>query len=347
VAEPTVAAGFARALMELAVSRGAGHKALARRSGVSPEELRDADGRIPLAKYVALMRAAKELCRDPAFALHFGEEVDLSEVSVVGQFGSTSGRMADDIADLNRFAPLAIEFEGDGDRFRLERIDGRLWLVDARPDPNDFPELTESFFARVVCSLRRRLGEGRHIESVMVTHAAPAYRAEYDRIFRVPVLFRSERNALLPSKRLWSTEGADSVSRYVSGVLRQHAEALLEKLKGSRSTRGRVERSLASLLRTGDATMDVVARRLGLTRQTLFRRLRAEGATFEQVRDELRRDTALKELGGGKLSVKEAAYRLGYSDPAAFSRAFKRWTGRRPGAWRSPIGGERSGNEKK
>jgi AraC-like DNA-binding protein len=178
-----------------------------------------------------------------------------------------------------------------------------------------------------------------------VTHAAPAYRAEYDRIFRVPVVFRSGTNALLPSERLWSTARADSASRYVSGVLRQHAEALLEKLKSSRSTRGRVERSLASLFRTGDATMDVVARRLGLTRQTLFRRLRAEGTTFEKVRDDLRRDTALRALGEGTLSVKEAAYRLGYSDPAAFSRAFKRWTGRRPGAWRSPIGGERSGDE--
>ena len=93
--------------------------------------------------------------------------------------------------------------------------------------------------------------------------------------------------------------------------------------------RREVERELEPLLAGGDAGIDRVARALGCSRQTLYRRLKTEGTTFEQVLDDLRRRLALRYMREG-LSVKETAYRLGFSESAAFSRAFKRWTGRSP-----------------
>jgi AraC-like DNA-binding protein len=332
VTEPTIAAGFARGLMELAVSKGASRQKLAERSRIDAAELRDQDNRVPFAKYVALMRAGQELCHDPALALHFGEAIDLSEMSIVGQIGSASGTMSDDVAQLNRYAPLAVEIDGGGDRFQLKRIGGQPWLVDARPDPNAFPELTESTFARIVCSARRFLGgEEPFARAVHVTHSEPAYRAEYDRIFRVPVMFQADKNALLLSDEAWSTlRAAVPSSRYASGVLAAHAEGLLERLESSKSTMGCVERLLMPILPTGDASMDTVAGMLGLSRQTLFRRLKAEGVTFEKVLDELRHKMALHYLRGKRVSVNETAHLLGFSEAAAFSRAFKRWTGSSP-----------------
>lgn len=94
--------------------------------------------------------------------------------------------------------------------------------------------------------------------------------------------------------------------------------------------RGEVERELEPLLAAGNVRIDQVARALGMSRQTLYRRLKAEGATFEQVLDDLRRRLALRLVRDEGLSVKETAWRLGFSDPAAFSRAFKRWTGMGP-----------------
>ena len=76
--------------------------------------------------------------------------------------------------------------------------------------------------------------------------------------------------------------------------------------------------------------MDTIARKLGLSRQTLFRKLKAEGVTFEQVMDELRQKLALHFLNRKKVSVNQTAYLVGFSEPAAFSRAFKRWTGSSP-----------------
>jgi hypothetical protein len=71
MAEPTIAAGYACALMALAVSKGADPRMLTDRSGLDPDTLQDQDRRIPFANYVALMRVGQELCNDPALALHF------------------------------------------------------------------------------------------------------------------------------------------------------------------------------------------------------------------------------------------------------------------------------------
>jgi AraC-like DNA-binding protein len=98
--------------------------------------------------------------------------------------------------------------------------------------------------------------------------------------------------------------------------------------------RAEVERRLEPLLASGEVGIERVARDLGYSRQTLYRRLKAEGITYEQLLDGLRRRLALRFMREG-LSVKDAAYRLGFSDPAAFSRAFKRWTGTSPSDMRT------------
>ncbi len=97
-----------------------------------------------------------------------------------------------------------------------------------------------------------------------------------------------------------------------------------------------VERNLEPLLASGPVRIDEVARELGLSRQTLYRRLKAEGTSFETLLDRLRRRLALRLIRKEGLPVKEAAWRLGFSDPASFSRAFKRWTGKSPRDARGP-----------
>jgi AraC-like DNA-binding protein len=315
--------------MELAVSKGASQVILADRSGIDPADLQDQDNRIPFAKFVALMRAGKELCRDPALALHFGETFDISEMSIVGLIGRACETLADAFAQLNRYARLVAEVDlGTADRLLLERSSEGLWIVDSRKLPNDFPELTESTFARMVCT-SRRFGKRQFVKMVHVTHSEPAYRAEYRRIFQVPIVFGSNRNAVL-TDGAWLTQRTETSSRYVFGILSAHADVLLKQLESSKSTRSEVERVLVPILHTGEASMDTVARKLGLSRQTLFRRLKVEGATFEKVLDELRQKMALHYLSGEKVSVNETAYLVGFSEPAAFSRAFKRWTGLSP-----------------
>lgn len=102
MAELTVAAGVARGLMDLAVARGASREVLAQRAAIDLSVLEDQDNRVPFASYVALMRAGNELCADPALALHYAEEIDLSEVSIVGLLGHASATMTSTSASFAR-----------------------------------------------------------------------------------------------------------------------------------------------------------------------------------------------------------------------------------------------------
>jgi len=320
--------------MELAVEKGADRPRLLGLSGIDARALADTDARIAFSSYVALMRAGKALAGDPALALHYGEMVDIAEVSIVGLIGQASETMAEAFRQLNRYVRLIVEADlGEApQRFGFRRSGGGLWMVDNRRNPDAFPELTETAFAQLVCGPRRFDG-APFAKAVQFTHAEPSYRAEYERIFRAPVSFGAAWNGIqidegLPAQRV------QRLPRYAFGVLTSRAEELLKELEDSKSTRGRVEALLARMLHTGVASMDLVAAKLGLSRQTLFRKLKAEGATFEQVLEALRLRLALDYLEGGKVSVNETAYLVGFSEPAAFSRAFKRWTGESPRAWR-------------
>jgi AraC-like DNA-binding protein len=330
--ELTVGAGYARGLMELAIAKGACRHALAQQSGIDPEDLQDQDGRVPLANYIALMRSGMALSGCSALALHYGEQVDIGQVSIVGLIGQTSVTMTEALAQLNRYVPLIVETEhpAAGERFQVTWDKQGLWMIDARRNPEAFPELTESCFAQLVCGPRRS-GAASFVKAVHVTHAEPPHRAEYERIFQVPIVFGSDRNALQIDAHAMATQSvAPRLPRYVFGVLSEHAEAMLKNLESSKSTRGRVETLLMPILHTGEASMDVIAGKMGLSRQTLFRKLRAEGVTFAGVLDDLRHRLAVDYLRGAKVSVNETAYLVGFSDPAPFSRAFKRWTGASP-----------------
>lgn len=123
------------------------------------------------------------------------------------------------------------------------------------------------------------------------------------------------------------------------GFLGELIESIARPAPAKRCFKREVEQAIEPLLGAGEVGIDRVARELGMSRQTLYRRLKAEGTTFEELLDAKRRQLAVRYLAVDRNSVKAAAYKLGFSDPAAFSRAFKRWTGSSPSLFReSPAG---------
>lgn len=333
MANPTVTAAFVRGLLDLAATNGADRAPLLAAAGLASEDLADPDARIAFARYVALMRAAQRACNDPALALHYGEAVSISDISIIGLIGLASATMRDAFHELNRYVGLVVDLDEGRDRFVLKEDRDGIWFIDQRLAPDAFPELTESAFAHIVCGPRQK-GVPAFVQEVRVTHAAPGYAGEYQRIFEAPVIFSSDRNALRLDPQILEHRVAQ-LPRYAFGILCENADARLRDLEIARTVRGRVERVLLSILHTGAANMESVARTLGMSRRTLFRRLHDEGVTFEDVLDMLRRDLAIDYLKARKASVTEVAYLVGFSDPASFSRAFKRWTGKSPGALRT------------
>ena len=150
-----------------------------------------------------------------------------------------------------------------------------------------------------------------------------------------------DNRAFCPAGRWQQAFGPPRANSELKGAptllafLGQLAEAFTPGQPQARCFRKEVEQAIEPLIGSSEVSIDRVARQLGMSRQTLYRRLKAEGVTFEEILDVKRRSLAIRFLGIHRLSVKAASYKLGFSDPAAFSRAFKRWTGVSPSAFRT------------
>lgn len=333
----TIGAGYPRGLLDFAVRKGAPRADLLARAGLSEAALQHQDNRIAIDRYVALFDAAAALTGEPGIALQYGEAVRMQEVSIVGLICEACERTADVGVELNRYAALVVD-EDRGEPATLMRgswQDGKVWIE--MPDnalTRDY-RMVEAEFARLVWNGRVMFANEpafqtiRYPGEIHFRHADPGYRAEYERVFQAPVVFESHWNAMQVDSEFLTLK-QPQVNRYVFGVLSERADSLLKTLQATKTTRGRVESALVPVLHRGDVGMDAVAEELGMSRPSLYRALKGEGVTFEAVLDELRHKMALSFLADRKVSVNETAYLVGFSEPAAFSRAFKRWTGQSP-----------------
>ncbi len=326
---PTVSTTYLQGVVDFALTRGIARRALLLRAGVSDADLEAVDARHPVEHLIALLRAGAFLARDPAFALHFGQYVPCDQVSLAAPLGRSAKNVVEALALVNRYTPLSLNFPAlnGEDRYSFARDSAGLWMSDNRP-ADAWPEITELVFSRMVQGIRR-VQHTDVVRAVYVRHAAPAHSSTYAAIFGVPVHFASGRNAILLDPSYESTALVPGPA-HVTRVLARHADAQLLALAQQRSCRGRLEAELRAVLHTGNVSIAQIARRMAMSRQTLYRRLKAEGVTYEQVLEALRCEVATSALRDGAVPVREAAMRAGFADPAAFSRAFKRWTGRSP-----------------
>ena len=150
--------------------------------------------------------------------------------------------------------------------------------------------------------------------------------------FRAPVRFNAERSALVIS-----TASLAQRLRTADPLLHRMMSDRIQSLaaRGPASLLDEARKQLATMVLLPDCTAAALANRLGLSERTLFRRLAEKGATFQSLRDEACRNTAYELLAHTERRALDVATILGYSDAAAFTRAFRRWSGTTPAAWRA------------
>jgi AraC-like DNA-binding protein len=131
----------------------------------------------------------------------------------------------------------------------------------------------------------------------------------------------------------------EAVPRFANPALAAHFEQqaarLLSETRGAETLVDRARRIIANSLPSGEPSTLAIAKQLGLSERTLRRALAAEGASFRGVVDGLRQERARILLEDRRNSIAEIALALGFSELSAFSRAYKRWTGRPPSEARS------------
>lgn len=173
------------------------------------------------------------------------------------------------------------------------------------------------------------------LRTVHFAYDAPAYRAEYSRVFRGLERFASSFNGVEVAREVLDKRSYN-VSERVHALLRERADALLVQLDQSVEVSERVKRWLELNPHGGKPLMRDVARALGTSERTLRRLLAREGADFAGLVEAMRAKRATQLLKVGQHTVQQVAHELGFDDPLAFSKAYRRWTGVAPSAVRGP-----------
>lgn len=164
-------------------------------------------------------------------------------------------------------------------------------------------------------------------------YAPPPHVDEYRMLFHCPLAFDAPRNAVyFPARFLDWPVMRDS--RALRRFLRDAPGNLLVIPDNDNSLTAQVRGCLGRDFSRELPDFEEVAVRLRLTPQTLRRRLREEGTSYQEIKDNIRRDAAIGYLSRPSLSIMEIAQLMGFSEPSTFHRAFKKWTGLTPGTYR-------------
>ncbi|MEU8889120.1 AraC family transcriptional regulator [Streptomyces sp. NPDC048442] len=163
----------------------------------------------------------------------------------------------------------------------------------------------------------------------------PPHRGEYETLFGCPVRFGAPRTAAGFDVH-WLAAPLVQDEESLDALLHRAPFDLLTRREYGTTVAEQVRRSLAQALRAGPRlpSLTDTAARLAVSPATLRRRLDRENTSFQQLKDAVRRDAAIAGLAEGREPIAELAARLGFSEDTSFHRAFRRWTGTTPGAYR-------------
>jgi AraC-like DNA-binding protein len=324
--------GIVRAIVDELQRQGVALGSICERAELAEDELANAELRLPLDRGTRVLGAAWELSPTPAIGLYIGVAAPIGALHVVGHLITTPANTREAIQLFLRYSALV----WDGGVFCFCE-QGELARFGYEHPFADSP--FERFAAECALTfvLKRGLqlsGGDKRPREVHFRHAAPPYVAEYERIFACPVRFGQPANQLLFDRALLDVPQPhrdDSLCE----LLCERADQLL----AVQSATDRLGERIIELLklRPEDAAPTRIAHSLGLTPRSLQRRLQASQLSLSRLVDAARRDVACASLRMPDAAIKDIAYRLGFSEPSAFHRAFKRWTGMTPAQFRESV----------
>ncbi|WP_136656460.1 AraC family transcriptional regulator [Nitratireductor sp. XY-223] len=299
-------------------------------AGIDKVVLSDPDTRLPITTVFRFWCAVEDMTGDPLIGLKTAANVEAG-YPVFRHLLSNSPTLSVAYERWSRFYRLI----SGAAEIRLVRDADTPMLVCEPATPHALPALGEDWTVGQWLTLGRRLtGRDWRPKALWLKHTDFGAAAAYRKWFAAPVTFGADSAAMaLPAEILeFEIPGADAT---LLDVLDRHVGDMIAHMPAARSTASVLRGLLAKRLAEGRTTHAGVASELGMSERTLQRRLNLEGTTFRTVFTEVRRDIAEATLSDPDISLGETAFLLGFSEPSAFHRAFKRWTGQTPAAYRA------------
>lgn len=330
--QPTVSARLAHLILALTQARGGDAAALARDVGFDPAQPLGADSRIPLELEERMWAEGARRTGDPFFGLHGGMLYRPGTFDVFDYVCRAAANLRgalERVVRYNRLLHDVAEFS------LVETGDAAIVAHRFRAGiPGPAPQAADFTAASGLAAVRLWTGMPIRARRVALPHAPPDDAGEYERFFGTKRLDFSAPGIEIELDRPHLDLPLAAADPGLCVVLERHADQLLAALPQVGGFDTRFRELLAAELRGGTPTADAVAARLHMSARTLHRRLAEANTSFGEELEALRKGLAMRYLEDRRVSIGEVAFLLGYSEPRAFHRAFKAWTGQTPGAWR-------------
>lgn len=331
---------FASALIPHALGyvreHGGDAGALMKRFKLSPEEL-EASVTLPTESFRDFMEAAAEELDDPLFGLHVAKTMKRGAYELFEFALRSAPNGAAVLGVVDQFGDQL----NPAVRFSVERVPTEVRIHHRVKKGGTTVGRQGNIFtvARLLIIARELFDDALSPSRVWMDHDEPAISTELREFFgNAELLFGRSTNGMAfhPSILETPVRGADPA---LHAVLTRHQKATRPAASPDspeQTFREQVTTAIAKLLPEGNVTVDRVAKRLHVSDRTLQRRLQEEGLNFASLQEEVRADLAKALLSDpADLALSEIAQQVGYTDAAAFARAFKRWTGITPGTFRA------------
>ncbi|MDD9740856.1 MULTISPECIES: AraC family transcriptional regulator [Marinovum] len=301
--------------------------------GLSPEDLADDDALLPMEAVCGLLEASSLAAQCPDLGLRIARHQDLAVLGILGLAIQTAATPAEASKIISRF----IFLQGTALRMRAE-VPGRLV-----PDtvamvleidgiaPNRQRQIIELILGMGFQVGRMRDPWAHKVRAVSLPHGLGTAGEPHRRFFAVPVHENQTSAALHMDARDWHVPDPNSHPRF-QRLMEDHLERNFPV--PAQRLSDRVRAALRPLIGTPQANRADIAHMLAIEPRTLHRQLRAEGTSFQEIKDSARRDLALKHLTETDVTLDQLAGMLGFPEQSALSRACRRWFGTPPGALR-------------
>jgi len=289
--------------------------------------------RISAQAYAALMRRVADALGDEFFGRD-SRRVKPGSFAMLGYAVIGCRTLQRALARAIRFYGLMLDDTSGG----LVERDGMLWIeFRSKPGVDLFAhENLLLFLHRLACWLVNRRLPVSHLGFAF---PAPQRAEEYKLIFSAEASFGQPCSYLAIDQRyagLPVARGEAALKEFLALA----PENLFVRYRPSRGTAHLVRLHLAAMNLPDWPDFEKLARSLGMSASTLHRRLAAEDSHFQEIKDQIRRERAIVLLRQSGRSIMAIAEDLGFAEPSAFHRAFRKWTGRAPGQFRTSMGEE-------
>jgi AraC-like DNA-binding protein len=295
---------------------------------LAPAVVADDDARISPAQFCVAWSELIRLTGDPRIALAIADTTPAGAFGIVEYVCRAAPTAAAALRNWVRYLNLL----DDAVEVAIVVEHDRTYLRVTRESEAPAPASHELCFALVARYVKQLSTQPFRVTAVELAHPATGDVAPYRAWFDAPVTFGAATTQLvMPTAAL--DAALVSADPQLLAILTRAAEELARRTPEDTTVSARVARVLHEALRNGDGNIEHVAKRLGMTPRSLQRRLSHDQTSFQEVRETVRRDLAQRYLED-KLSIAEISFLLGFSEPSAFFRAFKRWTGTTPASVR-------------